>query len=346
MTFDLIKWVEQYALNAKMDVRINDEAALREFIDCSGCSIIDHYSWMIAYHQEYLASQYSQVSSASILLQSNGKAAGVFTINVRKSAQGYEIGSSSSEILPPFIEQTLSRKVKHKLYKQCFNLILSLGEELKTPKLASSFDYINGVYEPWYNLFASQGAQIKVSQNLFCDLSFSESEYANMIRERYKNHIKRAEKLWHVVVKTEVSWQEFLAFQQLHLDVVGFKTRSDLSWEMLFNAVNRQEAFIVFAMDQSNELIGAALFTVSNKVATYSVGVYDRTLFASPVSHLVHYYAINKMKEMGLNTYFLGAKNALYEWHEPSVKESKIGEFKDGFATYSLLKTYCSIDLK
>ena len=27
---------------------------------------------------------------------------------------------SNSEILPPFIEQTLSRKVKHKLYKQCF----------------------------------------------------------------------------------------------------------------------------------------------------------------------------------------------------------------------------------
>ncbi|CAH9054252.1 hypothetical protein PSECIP111951_00994 [Pseudoalteromonas holothuriae] len=346
MTFELSDWLKQYVQNANMDVRFNDKVVLEEFIRTSGCSVIDHYTWMSDYHKEYLASQYDKVQCASLLLQSNGKVAGVFTINVRQTENSYELGSSSAEVLPPFIEQTLSRKVKHKLYKQCFNLLLALSDTLSIKNLASSFDFQSGICEPWYNLFLQYGAKINVSQNLFCDLTMSSDAYLNAIRERYKNHIKRADKLWNISIKTQINWQDFYLFQQLHLDVAGFKTRSDLSWEMLYQAVNRQDAFVVIVLDQSNNLVGAALFTVSNEVATYSVGVYDRSLFASPVSHLVHYRAIEKMRDLGIKTYFIGAKNALNEWHQPSEKESKIGEFKEGFATFSLLKTHLSIELK
>jgi len=240
--------------------------------------------------------------------------------------------------LPPFLLPSLSRKQQRKILQKCLSFYHQLAAHLNIKQLCSQFIFTPGESETWYNLLLEQGAVPKFSQELYCDLSHSQERYLSLIRDKYRSHIRKAAKLWDVQVKLAVNDELYQQFKQLHIEVVGFKTRSDHTWQQLQDAVNANNAFCVFVFDNLGKMIGAAQFSHTQAQAVYSVGVYDRSLFDQPLSHIVHYRAIEQMKAIGLKRYHIGARCHPSEWMQPSDKESQIGHFKEGFATESLFK--------
>ena len=218
------------------------------------------------------------------------------------------------------------------------NFIEVLASSLNIQHLTSSFIFTPSESETWYSLLQDKGAMPKMSQELYCDLNYNDERYLQLIRDKYRSHIRKAEKLWNIEVHHKVSDELFDQFEQFHIEVVGFRTRSHKTWQQLKDAVNQGQAFCVFAFDENQQLIGAALYSHTKTQAVYSVGVYDRNLFDKPISHGVHYKAIVEMKNRGLKAYHLGPRCHQNEWMKPSDKEVQIGHFKEGFATSSLFR--------
>ena len=80
-------------------------------------------------------------------------------------------------------------------------------------------------------------------------------------------------------------------------------------------------------------MIGGGLFSVSRDEGSYSVGVYDRSLFDKPVSHLVQWEAIKHMKAVGLKWYYIGQRFYSGDIVQPTAKEMEISYFKEGFSS-------------
>lgn len=345
MNDGLLGYVNEAISQSKLDAQLNQPQLCLDFIDVSGCPHIDYSPWMIAYHQEYLSFADSQAQAFTLLLSSNGQPCGILPLMVRNFPEAPELGSSSSDLLPPYLLETLSRKQQRKLSKKCLEFYLVLANRLQISQIRSQFMFVPGMSETWYALLVDQGGVPQYSQELFCNLQLSAEDYWTAIRDKYRSHIARAERLWRVEVKSDISDEDFGQFQQLHLTVVGHKTRSDLSWGLLKQAVDNHNAFAVFAYNDHDELIGGGLFTYTSQMAYYSVGVYDRNLFAQPVSHIVHFKAITQMKALGLRKYHLGARCNKHEWMNPSDKEWQIGHFKEGFSTESLFKVRVTVNV-
>lgn len=325
----------------QLEARINDDAGCISWLQQHSQADVDYHPLIIDYHQHYLHYGTETACGFKLLLTINNQSCGILPLMIRNYASDISaitIGANSGSCLPPLLEPTLSRKQKRKLYKKCLDFITRLHLYFGINILTSQFPFFAGVSEPWFALLTENGGQSEFNQELYCDLSLSDAVYLTQIRDKYRSHIKRAAKLWRVEIKTTLDDQELAAFQALHLSVAGKKTRSDQSWQLQQQAVNAGAAFMVYAYDDEDKLIGAALFNCTHYMASYAVGAYDRDLFDQPVSHIIHYQAIQHMKAQGLSWYYIGARCNKNEWMKPTDKEWQIGHFKEGFSTHSFFK--------
>lgn len=335
----LLFGIVQDALSqAKLDGSINQAQHIEDWQQLSDCPYIEYTPWMMDFHCEYLNFGDNHAQAFYIVLRSNGKAVGLLPIVVQNYPQNPTIGTNAGSLMPPFLLPDLSRKQQRRISANCLQFIEVLAKSLNIQQLRSSFIFTPGESETWYNLLLERGADGQFSQELFCALDYSDERYLQLIRDKYRSHIRKADKLWDIQVHSKVSDELFAQFEQFHIDVVGFRTRSHQTWLQLKNAVNAGQAFCVFAFDENQQLIGAALYSHTSIQAVYSVGVYDRSLFDKPISHGVHYKAINEMKARGLKAYHLGPRCHASEWMQPTDKEVQIGHFKEGFATDSLFR--------
>ena len=319
---------------------VNNQKHINDFFVENDCPFTDYLPWTLDYHREYMSKGNNNVYHFCVNLFSNGKGCGLFHFNIIENNGAFSLLSNSSGILQPYLVKELSRKQTHKILKKCLSFYFALAGTLKVDSL--KYQFISDYSEAWHSLLMAYG-EPKFNQELYCDLKLTEPQYFGKIREKFKKHIRQGEKLWTVKILEKVSVSEFDKVKKLHFDVVGFKTRSDLTWQLLFKAINNKQAFIVLAYDKC--LVGAGIFTLSSTEAVYSVGVYDRRYFDKPISHVVHYKAIQHMKKLGLKSYYLGPRSFEKEWLKPSKKESQIGDFKSGFATDSRFKVTFDIKL-
>ena len=121
-------------------------------------------------------------------------------------------------------------------------------------------------------------------------------------------------------------------FREFHIKISGRETRPLTTWKIQQKMVNDREAFCITLHGNNKELVGTALFAISPLQVSYSVGVYDRSLFDLPVGHVIQLKAIEYMKELGVKRYFLGNRHHLFEKIQPTKKENSIGFFKEGFS--------------
>ena len=321
---------------------INDPELNQRTFTISGCPYIEYSPWMIAYHTEYLNSHTNVAENFTISVLNGHQPCALINITLVKLDSGeFSLLSNASGILPPYLFDSLSRKQKRKIAQKCFDFYLGIAKSFNIKELQFQTTFVSGESEGWFSILQNVGKP-QFSQELYCDLSLSTEQYRQAIRDKYKKHIKSGLKLWDVQIVEQVTVEKFSEIQNLHLEVVGFVTRSDITWQQLRNAINLKQAFAVTAYD-GDKLVGAAIFSYTSKVAVYSMGVYDRTLFDDPVSHVVHFTAIEHMKYLGLKEYHLGSRCHQSEWMMPSDKETQIGYFKEGFMTHSRFKVSFNI---
>jgi RimJ/RimL family protein N-acetyltransferase len=121
--------------------------------------------------------------------------------------------------------------------------------------------------------------------------------------------------------------------RRLHLDAVGFATRSAATWELQAKMVENDEAFVVVA-EMNGAAVSAALFQLGRSDCYYGVSASDRLLFAKPLSHVILWEAIKYASQRGCLRFALGSQVwERFRWHLPAAtrKEANISKFKRSF---------------
>ena len=325
-------------IEAKLEASINDAEHIEQFALQVGNPYIEYTPWVMDFHHQYLNFNDNKADSFYLILQLNGQGVGLLPVVIQNYPHAPKLGANSGGLIPPYLSPTLTRKQQRKLLTKSLDFMQTLAKFLNINALYCEFIFVPGESEAWYSLMQEQGAKAKFSQELFCDLTLTDERYNQLIRDKYRSHIRKADTLWDIQVQSQVDDATFERFEQFHIEVAGKRTRSHQTWLIHRQAVASKQAFCVFAFDKDQHMIGAALYSHTNERAVYSVGVYDRSLFRQPVSHGVHYQAILEMKKRGLKVYHLGSRCHPSEWMQPTEKEAQIGHFKEGFATDSLFK--------
>ena len=159
------------------------------------------------------------------------------------------------------------------------------------------------------------------------DLTKEKLELWGSIRSSYRNLIKKNSDKFEIKFPENFN-RDF--YKQLHYEVSGRVTRSDLTWEYQ-ERMFKDNKLIVCEVYNEKNLIGFSFFNINNKTAQYSISVTRRDFQTRlPSSHIMVWESILKMKSLGIENFYLGfTRNINY----PKSKVDKISLFKSGFIT-------------
>ena len=178
--------------------------------------------------------------------------------------------------------------------------------------------------------FYSKIVSSEPEYNCQIDLSLSEEVIKGNIRKSYKSLVNWGEKniSLSLIDKNNADNEKFLEFRDFHIFISGRKTRSDKSWDLQFESIKKNEAYLLLGY-LSNKLVSGSLILHGKTKAYYGVGVYDRKLMDEniAVSHSNILSSIYHAKKIGLETINLGFIGAFSEEN----KEKNIFKFKSGF---------------
>jgi len=185
----------------------------------------------------------------------------------------------------------------------------------------------------------SMGAKVSVKHDLYVDLTLSSEEIKAHFRKSYRPLISKGQKLWkleEIDSSSPNKKETWIEFKFLHQQAAGRMTRSNETWDLQFNMIERDEAVLIILRDSSvcNAIIGAAFFEFTGDEGLYAVGAYKRDMFDRPIGHVIQDYAISLMKQRGLRYYSLGERAFPSDYPKPTNKEVSISLFKQGFASH------------
>jgi len=237
-------------------------------------------------------------------------------------------------MLPPLFVSGLPDKSKKSMTKKCLNLIDELCKSLRIKKLESVESFIGELgLSHWHNQSLSLGANASLNYELFIDLNLSLQNIKAKFRKSYKSLINEGMRTWKVgVLSSEGNPDLWESFRMLHFRVAGKATRSLETWNLQYQAIIEGNAFLVYLLNDEEELVGGGYFAVTRDQGVYNVGVFDRTLFDKPLGHTIQYRAIQEMQKRGLRWYKIGIRRLASRQDE--TKKLAISEFIEGFATH------------
>jgi hypothetical protein len=279
----------------------------------------------IEYYKEYMGSEYQDHSIVVINDQ------GVFSLVMYAYAKLPAFthfagplkvieGNFSSQSEKHLAYRTLNLKLNGHLQKHSFNRLLFYDNPFLTA----------GYYSKIEN------AQTEFDS--YIDLALSEAELKSNIRKSYKSLVNWGEKNLRIelVDHNNADYEQFISFRDFHIQTAGRKTRSDKSWDLQFESIKKQEAYLVLGF-LNDQLVSGTLVLYGKRRAYYGVGVYDRGLMAQNIA-VAHYnmmYSVFHAKKIGLQYFDLGHYTAGIE----NEKEANIFHFKSGFTNQTITQT-------
>ena len=270
---------------------------------------------------------YHEGTNISFLLHENNTPLVVFPLFAYTENNQWMLSSNGEGIITPLFIQGIPKKLRKRLEKQIAEIIYIIADELNIKNV--KFFEPNLILSSWYLLWLEKNNKDFLKYQLVIDLRKSIEDIRLGFRKSYKPLVNKALKEWQIEVCDKDHDQIFEEFRLLHLEVAGKETRSRESWTIQKEQIKNQEAFLVTVRDES-KLIGAGFFNYTRDMGMYSVAAYKRELFDRPIGHAVQMIAIEKLKELGCKTYYLGQKATSGLSTE---KEISISHFKEGFAS-------------
>lgn len=250
--------------------------------------------------------------------------------------------SHGAPVLPPVFIETCPLVSRKRITRSCLDLANSISIKYKIVKWSSSESFCHSIgMSEWHVQSMARGAICELQHELYLDLQSNITDIKKHFRKRYKSLINSGALLWNVGVLdshgNESVWEEF---RNLHVKVAGRVTRTDQTWHLQLQDVERQRAFLVWLRNDVGDMVGGGLFSFTSDEGSYSVGAYDRTLFEKPLGHVVQCRAIEELKRRGVIWYKLGLRPYTSDTPQPKEKVISIGEFKQGFSSHVFPK-YC-----
>jgi hypothetical protein len=175
----------------------------------------------------------------------------------------------------------------------------------------------------------NRGAAATVHIAGTCDLTRGEAALKRGLRKSYRSLINWGERNLGIqfVGGQNADPSLFRAYQDLHKAVAGRSTRSQKSWDIMFESIAGGGGELVLGYLQSGELVAGTLVVDGTEIASYASGAYDRSKFDMPISHWPLWLAIRRSAERGRTSFDLGELPIA----AADRKEADIGFFKQGF---------------
>ncbi len=175
----------------------------------------------------------------------------------------------------------------------------------------------------------NRGAAATVRVAGTCDLGSGEVALRRGLRKSYRSLINWGERnlKMEFVSRQNVDYSLFRQYQELHRAVAGRSTRSQKSWDIMFEWIAGGGGELVLGYLKSGELVAGTLAVDGAEIATYASGAYDRNRFDMPISHWPLWLSIKRSAERGRTTFDLGEMPIA----AADRKEADIGFFKRGF---------------
>jgi FemAB family protein len=257
----------------------------------------------------------------------------IWPISLNLNNKYYELKSFSQNMFHPVFAKNISNKLKKKLYKE--TIFLLSDKTFLNQKLFSESTFLNSKSIcSWAGFALNDVIKTEIEYDMYLDLSPDMDEILRQSRKSLKSSITKAKKELKCKIIKQNDPKIFNDFKKLHFLSAGYKTRSDLSWQILFDSIEKKQSFLSCAYDKDNELVGTGLFFLSKDECEYAVAAYNRSLFDKPIGQLVQLKAIEEMKKRNLKFYRLGRKSLDTNKIKPTDKERTISLFKDGFASF------------
>jgi FemAB family protein len=272
----------------------------------------------------------------SCVLYWNSKAVAIWPLTFSNRDGVAGVSSQGLPVLTPLFVADCPRNIKKKYSKQCFQLVNNYASFLGISDWQSAAVFADCCeITDWHKESMNYGGQAVVRHELYIDLQMPMADIKSGFRKSYKSLVTSGERKWRVEILRTPSnvgiWEEF---RLLHAEVSGRITRSIESWQLQHDAIASDEGFLVVLRDSDNRMVGAGYFVCSPDEGGYAVAAYDRSLFHSPLGHVVQYRAIEELQRRGCRWYRLGVRRYPQDDVVPSDKELSISVFKEGFASH------------
>lgn len=218
---------------------------------------------------------------------------------------------------------------------KALSLLFSSLKEFAAKNNYSTIIFNNNVH--LLSVFFSKLTQTDLRFEAYLDLLESKEIIKAGVRKSYKSLINWSEKNipTQVITHKNPNYEQFISFRDFHRHTSGRITRSDKSWELQYESLLNNEAYLVLGY-YNNKLASGTLVTHGKKNAYYCVGVYDRELMAADIglAHNNLLRAIYHAKDIGLEEFNLGNLPQT----NTDAKEARIFYFKTGFT--KLMRTH------
>jgi FemAB family protein len=235
----------------------------------------------------------------------------------------------------PIFISNLSRKIKDSVIQKCINIFsnICMHYGLSEWESFSTFRENFGV-TGWQQSCLKHGAKESINYEFYIDLRLSIDEIKNCMRRSYRGLVSlknNHELSLHLLNVSDIAiWDEF---KKLHIKVSGRQTRSNESWRIQMQAIEKQEGLLIYIRDLSGVMQGGAFFFYTNSEAVYASGAYNRGMKDENLGHLSIFNAIEELKKLNIRWLRLGEGFFGDSIQGLSEKEKSINFFKQGFAT-------------
>lgn len=296
------------------------------------------------YFEAYLSTASNPVQSLASVLYCDAKPIAVWPLYLHFRDGAWHFGSCGQPVAPPLFLPGVGERTEKEFIDLALLALCSTGQVLGISEWVGD-EICFGTTSLWHRKLAEAGAKMEVGHELYLDLRPELATIRACFRKSYRSLINQGTRLWALELTDRNCAAAMSEFRTLHAAAAGRITRSEESWRLQEQAIEKGEAFLVSIRDAQKQMVGGGLFGLSRAQGHYAVGAYDRSLFDKPLGHIVQMRAIEYLKEKGATWYRIGARPYPSADPRPDEKELSIAYYKEGFASHSFLRLKSRIAL-
>lgn len=187
-----------------------------------------------------------------------------------------------------------------------------------------------------FNLMGAN-SNLKFSTTNIVDLRQEEEVIIRKMRKGHKAAIKQALKnsgyKVEIYDKTNITKDKLLKFKEIHKIDAGRQTRTDKSWDCMYNWINNGNACLIMLwLDEIQDYCCGALIMMYKKSAYYaSYGIINSTLLNGHCGYIIQWEAIKYLKAIGIELYETGDNYYSEIVSDNDKKLQEIAKYKRGF---------------
>ena len=305
-----------------------------EVLNITNDQSVYYDSGYIEFRLECLKGNEIECLDLSIGIKLENEVVAIFPLFYFKNGKDFELSFLEGSIYPPLFIKKISKKTEKEISNILIDNLIKLFEVLE-PKSLIIADQLfpNRNLSIWHKTNMNRAKHCSIIRESFVDLSQDYSTLKSYYRKSYKALISKGYKLlnpFKLDQNDSKVWEEFKA---LHFKSAGRITRSEKSWNLLFDQVKEKNANFYFCRDHNGIMIGGSLVMICKYEAFYAVAAYDRSLFHLPIGHPLQDFIIKDLLNTQVQWYRLGRLYNKIDFDCPTDKEIQIGQFKSGFSS-------------